>query len=78
MKHAYDLRGTVVFITGAAGGIGREAALAVAGCGAAVVLADLDEERLSALEAEVRDAGGSAASKRVDIREPGDCAAAPG
>jgi NAD(P)-dependent dehydrogenase (short-subunit alcohol dehydrogenase family) len=38
-------------------------------------LADVDEERLSAVEAEVRDAGGSAASKRVDIREPGDCAA---
>lgn len=69
-----DLTGKVVAITGAAGGIGREAALAVARSGAAVALGDLDETGLRATEDAVRSAGGRAASLRVDVREAGDVA----
>ncbi|MGA0028285.1 MAG: SDR family NAD(P)-dependent oxidoreductase, partial [Steroidobacteraceae bacterium] len=38
----YDFDGKVALVTGAASGIGRATALAFAGSGAAVVVADLD------------------------------------
>jgi 3-oxoacyl-[acyl-carrier protein] reductase len=37
-----DLRGQVALVTGGAGGLGSRTALALAGCGAAVVIADVD------------------------------------
>lgn len=46
----------VIFITGAAGGIGRECALACAREGASVVIADIDLARAQATAAEIGDA----------------------
>jgi NAD(P)-dependent dehydrogenase (short-subunit alcohol dehydrogenase family) len=74
-RSTFDLSGSVVLITGAAGGIGREAALAVARCGAAVVLGDVDDAGLHATEEAVRAEGGSVAAMHVDVREPGDTVA---
>jgi 3-oxoacyl-[acyl-carrier protein] reductase len=52
---AFDLTGRVAVVTGAGGGIGRQAALTFAGAGASVVIADVAGDRLdesaAALEA---------------------------
>jgi NAD(P)-dependent dehydrogenase (short-subunit alcohol dehydrogenase family) len=47
------LKGKSVLLTGATGGIGREVALAFAGAGARVAVADLDQARLETLRAEM-------------------------
>lgn len=65
----------VVLITGATGGIGREAARICAARGAAVVLADLDTAAGEALAAEIRDGGGSAAFIRTDVSSETDAKA---
>src|SRR6185369_818126 len=56
------LTGKVAVITGAATGIGRASALLFAQAGARVLLADSREPELAGTEAEVRAAGGEAAS----------------
>jgi NAD(P)-dependent dehydrogenase (short-subunit alcohol dehydrogenase family) len=58
----------VVVITGASGGIGRATALAFAKCGARVVLAARDEEKLRSLREEIVGRGGQALAVRTDIR----------
>lgn len=72
MTSKFDLAGKVVTITGAAGDIGRAAALAVASSGASVVLGDVDDERLAETERLVVAAGGTAATMHVDITQPAD------
>jgi NAD(P)-dependent dehydrogenase (short-subunit alcohol dehydrogenase family) len=47
------IKGKSVLVTGATGGIGREVALAFAGAGARVAVADVDQARLEALRAEM-------------------------
>lgn len=54
------LDGRVVLITGAGRGIGREAALAMAKAGAAVVVNDLDEASAVSVMDDIRSAGGKA------------------
>ncbi|GAB3743235.1 SDR family NAD(P)-dependent oxidoreductase [Nocardiopsis nanhaiensis] len=68
-KHGLVGRGVVV--TGAANGMGRVEALALAREGARVWVADLDEDRGSELVAEIRDVGGSARFARLDVTDPG-------
>jgi NAD(P)-dependent dehydrogenase (short-subunit alcohol dehydrogenase family) len=54
-----DLSGRRCLITGAASGIGRATALAVAGKGAHLFLTDINGEGLEATAAEIRQAGGT-------------------
>jgi 3alpha(or 20beta)-hydroxysteroid dehydrogenase len=58
------LKGKVVLITGAAGGLGAAAARRLAGEGAQLVLTDADEERASTLAQEL---GGGAAALEHDV-----------
>lgn len=64
---ARRFEGKVVVVTGAASGIGRAAALAFAGEGASVVLADLNEARLAAVRAEAEALGVSALAMGCDV-----------
>jgi NAD(P)-dependent dehydrogenase (short-subunit alcohol dehydrogenase family) len=67
-----NLEGAVAVVTGGASGIGRACALAMAGRGADVVIADLDEERTATAVAEVRAAGRRALGVRCDVSRDGD------
>ena len=62
-------RGEVAFVTGAGSGIGRATAQRLAAEGAAVVVADIDEDAaVSAVEA-IESAGGRALAVRCDVTE---------
>jgi NAD(P)-dependent dehydrogenase (short-subunit alcohol dehydrogenase family) len=67
-----DFKGKVALVTGAASGIGRATARALANAGATVVIADVDEagarETIAMIEAE----GGRAAFVRTDVTRPQD------
>ncbi|MEU8588521.1 SDR family NAD(P)-dependent oxidoreductase [Streptomyces sp. NPDC048664] len=66
---AYDLSGRTVFVTGAAGGIGRASALLLAQAGASVHCADHDAQGLEETAALVRDAGGTARTHHLDVSD---------
>src|SRR6267143_1978707 len=69
------LEGKVAIITGAATGIGRATAMVFARAGARLTLADARGDELARTVAEVRGAGGEAASVVADLARPEDCAA---
>jgi SDR family mycofactocin-dependent oxidoreductase len=83
-----DLTGQVALVTGAARGIGRATALALAEAGAAVVVTDIGrqvdgltygtatDEDLTATVAMIEEAGGRAAPVLVDVRDHGQLVAA--
>ena len=71
MKNA--LKGRVVVITGASSGIGEAMAKVYSKMGAKVVLGARSEEKLSALTAEIKEAGGEAAYCAADVTKPEDC-----
>lgn len=62
--------GRVAIVTGAAGGIGRAASLALAARGASVLAVDLDETGAEQTAAAVTEAGGTAAAVRADVTDP--------
>jgi NAD(P)-dependent dehydrogenase (short-subunit alcohol dehydrogenase family) len=65
-----DLRDKRCFITGAASGIGRATAIAVAAKGADLYLTDIQAEALDGVVAEIRERGGSVSySKAADITD---------
>jgi len=64
-----DLRGKGALVTGASSGIGRAVAIALGSRGARVALAARRIERLEAVAAEVRAAGGEAAVMPCDLRD---------
>lgn len=66
----------VSIVTGAASGIGRAAALALAAQGDIVLVADLDGLGAERTAGEITDAGGRAESRAVDVASSADCEAA--
>jgi len=67
MSQVGDFAGKVAFVTGAAGGIGRAAALAFARVGAAVVVADVTEEANEETASLIEQSGGRAVAVRCDV-----------
>jgi NAD(P)-dependent dehydrogenase (short-subunit alcohol dehydrogenase family) len=70
--------GKVAFVTGAANGIGRAAALAFAREGAGVVAADVSERGNRETARLIEEAGGRALAVRCDVTRAGDVEAALG
>lgn len=68
----FDFTGLTSVVTGAASGIGRETARYFYGCGAAVVLADLDESAGRAAAAALDPEGKRALAVRYDAGQPSD------
>lgn len=66
------LEGCVTIITGAGSGIGRELAIAIAKCGAVVVLAGRTEKTLSAVQTAIAEAGGTSSVVRCDVTSAAD------
>lgn len=65
-----SLVGKRILLTGATGGIGYPLALALAGKGARLALADRNGERLRALCEEIAGNGGEAVSRVTDLAQP--------
>ena len=65
----------VVIVTGGGRGIGEDYARALAGAGAAVTVADIDEENAARVAEEIKAAGGSAIHLRCDVTSESDAAA---
>jgi len=68
--------GKVAFVTGAANGIGRAAALAFAREGASVVVADVSEQDNQETARKIEEAGGRALAIRCDVTRAEDVKAA--
>jgi len=62
-----DLQGRVALVTGAAQGIGRAIALELTKAGATLAIADINEEKLGAVAAEITALGGTAAAFKLDV-----------
>ena len=63
----FDLSDHVAVVTGGASGIGRATALALAGAGARVMLADIDETGAKATADAITASGGTAVGARADV-----------
>ncbi|MFM7010294.1 MAG: SDR family NAD(P)-dependent oxidoreductase, partial [Betaproteobacteria bacterium] len=64
-----SLKGKVALVTGAASGIGRQAALTLAQKGAAVVIADLNQSAADAVATQIIEAGGKAMGVVMDVTD---------
>lgn len=69
LQNFFSLEGKVALLTGAAGGIGRVLASALAGAGAAVALHDLAPEPLEEVASEIHRAGGKTACLTADLKD---------
>jgi NAD(P)-dependent dehydrogenase (short-subunit alcohol dehydrogenase family) len=66
-----SLEGKVALVTGGAQGLGRATAEKLAASGCKVVVADLQEDKVEATCAAIRDAGGEASATAVDVTDAG-------
>src|SRR5437016_14442820 len=71
-----DFTGKVAFVTGAASGIGRAAALAFAREGASVVVADVSEQGNQETARMIEESGGRTLAVRCDVTRVEDVKAA--
>jgi NAD(P)-dependent dehydrogenase (short-subunit alcohol dehydrogenase family) len=70
-----ELAGRVAIITGGASGIGRETAVAMGAAGAAVAVADLDDDGAAMVAGKIADSGGVAMPIAVDVADEDGVAA---
>ncbi|MDA5194059.1 SDR family NAD(P)-dependent oxidoreductase [Govanella unica] len=66
---SFDLSGKTAFVTGATSGLGRQFARVLSAAGAAVVISGRRMDRLEALAAEIRAAGGRAHPLQLDMMD---------
>ncbi|MCP4318455.1 MAG: SDR family oxidoreductase [Hyphomicrobiales bacterium] len=64
-----SLQGRIAFVTGAGSGIGRAGAVAMARCGAHVIVSDLAADLADKTAAAIAEAGGSAEHIGLDMRD---------
>ena len=76
MNPTYDFSGHVAFVTGAGSGMGLATARAFAEAGAAVTLADVNDDQLQAAERELHQAGHRVLTVRCDVADEDQVAAA--
>lgn len=69
MTKIFSLEGRVALVTGASRGLGRAMALALAGCGAHVVVNGRNEEGIAATHAAILAAGGAATAMAFDTTD---------
>lgn len=69
LERQFSLKGRVAVITGAAGGIGRQAAITFTQAGADVLLADVGEDGLAETASMVEDVGGRATVVPTDVSD---------
>ena len=62
-----NLNGKVAVVTGAASGIGKQIALTLSAAGAAIAIADLNQDGANAVAEEIRQAGGKAIGIAMDV-----------
>lgn len=62
-----SLKGKVAVVTGAASGIGKQIALTLSAAGAAVAIADLNQDGANAVAEEINKAGGKALGIAMDV-----------
>ncbi|WP_308710983.1 SDR family NAD(P)-dependent oxidoreductase [Phytohabitans maris] len=70
-----DFDGKVAVVTGGASGAGEATAKIMAGRGAAVVIADVAQDRAAGVVKEITAGGGRAVAVRTDVSDPADAAA---
>jgi NAD(P)-dependent dehydrogenase (short-subunit alcohol dehydrogenase family) len=68
LQQLFDVRGTVALVTGGASGLGTAMATVLVECGAHVVVADLNQERLDRVHQDLA-ASGSVEAERVDVTD---------
>jgi len=69
----FDLTGKIALVTGAASGIGESIAKVLAGAGAFVYVADLDETNGTRVANEIDEAEGSATFVKLDVSDDENC-----
>ncbi|MFE4611692.1 SDR family NAD(P)-dependent oxidoreductase [Streptomyces niveus] len=76
MNPTYDFTGQVAFVTGASSGMGLATARAFAQAGAAVALADINEDAVNAATKQLTDAGHKALALVCDVTDENQVAGA--
>lgn len=64
-----QIKDSVIVVTGAASGIGEATAIALAASGAKLVLGDMNEEKLHAVQKAITENGGTAAAKVLNVTD---------